>query len=295
MKRTILYAIAGALLLLALCLYGIAHWRMPKYSMPLHCVPQEDVADTPLSDGACDWAHAYNSHACAAASAAALRRISAALRDVTSTCVLRDTGGRGGNHMLCDAPPSATCCSWLSVGVAHDYTFDAQLHARHATCTGHLLDPSVSYAARLDERLFFYPIGLQTRLPHDSHWTLASLPALFRLFVRDRARLAVLKLDCEGCEYAVAEHVAAEHPRLFARVDQLAIEIHLARRWLRDERDAFHLGMLFEMLHREGLMLQHVAIDACGVIDEASGCAETPLPCAPRAMCHNYLFARASL
>jgi len=49
------------------------------------------------------------------------------------------------------------------------------------------------------------------------------------------------------------------------------------------------------MLHREGLILQHVVRDACGAADEASGCADTPLFCAPRAMCHNYLFARVPL
>lgn len=296
MKSTTISAFLGVLLLTAFCFYWIARQRMTPFQ-PLQCRPQENKLEEPLAAGSCDWALSYNSPACVAASAAALRRLGSEIHEVTATCVLRDTGKRGGNHMLCDVLPlpNDPCCSWLSVGVAHDYSFDQQLHDRYPTCTGHLLDPSVSYASRMDDRLFFYPIGLQTKLPHDNMWVLTSMPMLFQLFVGEHERLSILKIDCEGCEYAIAEHVAAEFPRLFARVDQLAIEVHLAKKWWRDEHDAFHLGMLLEMLHREGLILQHVERDACGEVDEMSGCADTPLFCAPKAMCHNYLFARAGL
>ena len=36
-------------------------------------------------------------------------------------------------------------------------------------------------------------------------------------------------MDCEGCEWAVVERLAADHPRLLARIDQIAIELHAYR------------------------------------------------------------------
>lgn len=267
----------------------------------------------------CDWSVDFLSEGCRAASADALRKLGDRTRSVIRpTCAVIEVGSGNGKHMLCDfvgkgvrhahankaLDDAPTCQTWLSFGIAGDYSFDTQLRARCPWCTGHLFDPSMTYPSRIQNGVFFYKLGLKSKdrdLPsRRTDWVLASLPTFFRVFVGDSrstgATLAVLKMDCEGCEYEVAKAVAEEEPRLFARVDQVTLEVHVSRTWMRDGEDMFHLGMLFHMMQREGLQLQHASLDACGAQDEAAGClpefVASGMTCVRHAMCHNYLFAR---
>lgn len=284
-------------------------------------------------DQSCDWPVDFLSEGCRAASADALRKLGDRTRSVIRpTCAVIEVGSGNGKHMLCDFVAGEvvgfvpTCQTWLSFGIAGDYSFDTQLRARCPWCTGHLFDPSMTYPSRIQNGVFFYKLGLSSknhdfpshkgqtgdagkdlgfamqfrrgdnqRLADRKDWVLASLPTFFRIFVGD-TRLAVLKMDCEGCEYEVAKAVAEEDPRLFARVDQVTLEVHVSRTWMRDVDDMFHLGMLFHMMQREGLQLQHASLDACGAQDEAAGClpefVASGMTCVRHAMCHNYLFAR---
>lgn len=263
----------------------------------------------------CDWSTDFLSDGCRAASADALRKLGDRTRSVIRpTCAVIEVGSGSGKHMMCDfvgkgvrharenkaLDAAPTCQTWLSFGIAGDYSFDTQLRAHCPWCTGHLFDPSMTYPSRIQNGVFFYKLGLSSKdhgLANHRNWVLASLPTFFRIFVGDAsAALAVLKMDCEGCEYEVAKAVAEEDPRLFARVDQVTLEVHVSRTWMRDVDDMFHLGMLFHMMQREGLQLQHASLDACGAKDEAAGClpefVASGMTCVRHAMCHNYLFAR---
>jgi hypothetical protein len=57
-------------------------------------------------------------------------------------------------------------------------------------------------------------------------------------------RIDLLKMDYEGCEYALAQDILLEDPDFLRTVDQLAIEIHVSRKWLKTEAHAHHLGIL---------------------------------------------------
>lgn len=277
------------------------------------------IEDAVFFDGeACDWSVDFSSDGCRDASAAAFREVNYRTRSVIRpTCSVMAVGSGSGKHMLCEFEgvgevgySAPVCQTWLSFGISDDHTFDTHLRALCPGCTGHLFDPSVVYPSRIQDGVYFYKLGLASRQPnvgrsssedgHKKDWVLASLPTFFRIFVGDvsskAAALAVLKLDCEGCEYAIANAVATEYPRLFAHVDQVTMEVHVSRKWMHDTDDMFRLGMLFHMMMREGLQLQHATTDACGAQDEAAGClpefVASGMTCVRHAMCHNYLFAR---
>jgi len=69
------------------------------------------------------------------------------------------------------------------------------------------------------------------------------------------ARLAALRLDCRGCELglgaAVEGHAAGG--AWLRRADQLAVRLHLGRRWARGRPQVLAWGRLAHLLRREGL------------------------------------------
>ena len=98
----------------------------------------------------------------------------------------------------------------------------------------------------------------------------------------------VLKMDCEGCEYALARDVLAEDPEFFTRVGQFVVEIHTDSRFLRDNNHALALGRLAVLLERAGLRLAGGHITGCAV---PSAPTETE-PCHPLLLEAGYLCGR---
>jgi FkbM family methyltransferase len=116
-------------------------------------------------------------------------------------------------------------CVIYSVGISNDARFDEA--ARALGCEQHLFDHTPQ-AARTGERigrsapgrLFFHKRGLAPR----SGVARVSLPDF--MAERRHTHVDVLKIDCEGCEWAVFAALAAEHSELLGRVGQLLIEVH---------------------------------------------------------------------
>ena len=106
-------------------------------------------------------------------------------------------------------------------------------------------------------------------------------------------------MDCEGCEYSLAKDVTLEDPLVFHKVGQLAIEIHVSKRWLNSTEHMYSFRKLLKLLEGAGLHLADADVAGCASYDEDAGCMdplkEISLPCGlPYGSCHNYLFSRPS-
>lgn len=194
-------------------------------------------------------------------------------------------------------------CVFYSFGISNDWSFDSEYTARYG-CDGVLLDPTVSHRALIAPHLIFLPLGATMLQAADvggagaedrsrvSQWILTSPPQLSEFLGQSHLTIGVLKMDCEGCEYAIARDVARYEPRFFSRVEQFAVEIHLNTQWLPTPQHVHNLGLLYHMLIREGFGLAEAEISWCAFADEKlpcpAGLVEVEYPCYHR--CHNLLF-----
>ncbi|KNC97099.1 uncharacterized protein SPPG_07493 [Spizellomyces punctatus DAOM BR117] len=259
------------------------------------------------------WAINDESAVCNAASQAAIRQLAvtvsklAAPAKIEHACEIKRFGSGWGEHQLCNKPPSAQSgCVFYSFGIDQDYSFDLHL-SKDWNCRGFMLDPTVAHPARIGNNLYFFSIGATLLQEKDlggagsamrgtaaNKWQITSLPELKRWL--GHKHINVLKMDCEGCEYALARDIAKQDPTFFHNVDQLAIEIHISKAWIKTDRHLHYLGLLYHMLKVAGLHLISSDITPCMAVDEAPGCpeflVEAGYPCGPKKMCHNYLFSR---
>ena len=184
---------------------------------------------------------------------------------------------------------------FYSYGISYDYSFDTAM-ADNWGCRGVALDPSVKYSSRLHPNVTFHNIAARTlNATEDAQWDLVTIVPGLKKFLR-HDRIDVLKMDCEGCEYALAQDILLEDPDFFQSVDQLAIEIHVSQKWLKTEVHAHHLGMLYALVKAAGLRLVETVFGGCHRDHEAPGChpalQEAGFPCDQGKMCNNLLFAR---
>ncbi|KAJ3038807.1 Methyltransferase-like protein 24 [Rhizophlyctis rosea] len=261
----------------------------------------------------CNWAVADRSKACRAASREALMQVKSDMEDLEKgtpkyeVCKFKQFGTGWGAHDLCDKqPPAHKSCIFYSFGIDNDYSFDTDMDEKW-NCTGILLDPTVNHKASPGPRLNFFKVGATLLNKEDlggagtthrgtvaDQWLTTSLPGLKRFLGHEHVN--VLKIDCEGCEYALARDVAREDPTFFSKVDQLAIEIHVSRNWIKTSEHVHYLGLLYHMLEVNGFRIMDSKIYPCNSYDEALGCPkefeEIGYVCGTGKMCHNYLFSR---
>ena len=107
-----------------------------------------------------------------------------------------------------------------------------------------------------------------------------------------------MKMDCEGCEYALPRDVLLEDPLFFHKVDQLSVEIHLtkSKMFMKDDEAFYYFGLLMQMLMDAGMEVQTIDVTSCHNRDEKLGCNERlkqiGYPCGKKNSCQNILFAR---
>jgi hypothetical protein len=198
------------------------------------------------------------------------------------TCDLTQYGTGWGRHALCGKVHD---CRFASYGISTDYSFDKDLADNG--CTGILLDPTVAYAREIYPGLVF----LQKGAPMLENVTFDTLSPDDVLLDWSNSSRFVLKMDCEGCEYKLAD-VAAD---FWFGVEQLAIEIHVGRLWMKDVNHLHQLEKLLRNMRRAGLELMDASIGGCAPADEGHGCLHqfsSSAICAPGKMCQNLLFAR---
>ena len=156
--------------------------------------------------------------------AAQLRRNGTILFSSTG-CKLQAVGSNWGRHYLCKYLPAQQPCYFISVGISRDYSFDRSLYNNFG-CHGLALDPTVNYMANLTDGVIFLKAGVNSP-KKDSNWVSYSVPSL-RRWLGNR-NLFALKMDCEGCEYSLADDIITEDIHFFRHVYQFNLEIHVPR------------------------------------------------------------------
>jgi len=215
----------------------------------------------------------------------------------TKSCPIKFYGTNNGAHELCalEIQPGQQC-RFLSFGISNDYTFDTALADQH-NCMGVGLDPTQNYLSKIHNRVWFMAVGANSLLDNPSNWILSSVPLITKMMGWDH--LDVLKMDCEGCEYALARDILNDDPDFLNRVDQVAFEFHVSQHWIRTEEAFLNLGKLLILLKEAELDLISVQLTTCSPSDEAPGCypklLELGYPCSFGRMCQNFLFAKKYL
>lgn len=205
--------------------------------------------------------------------------------NATPPCEARLYGDGSNGHALCPALVTREC-SYVSYGVHFDWSFDRDVTGL-LNCTGSALDPTVDHPVSPMPGVLFIKLGatMLTSTP----FPVKSIPWLIRWF--GHRRLFALKVDCEGCEYALAPAVDAEFPHMFTHIDQLNIELHVHSSFLSSAAELDNLDRLLTQLRAARLHLAHVDPTSCG---RGSDCApeleRLGFPCTMD--CASFLFAR---
>lgn len=211
---------------------------------------------------------------------------------VDAPCRAVSVGGGWGKHFVCERAYEEPC-AFYSFGIASDWSFDADL-ARRTGCQGFAFDPSVAHSTALAPNVTFMQVAARS-LEADAWTIVTTLPALRRWLRHDR--MAVLKMDCEGCEFGIAEDVENESPAFWSTVDQFAVEVHLPRFFMRTPRHMHNWALLLRQLRVAGLKLVHADITGCHPDHERSGClpelVDAGYPCKVGQMCQNFAFAKS--
>lgn len=226
----------------------------------------------------------------------AIRHMAEEMKVVEDTrkCRIMEYGKETGLQYLCDVAPSPSC-RFLSFGVGSEYSFDTNLSAT-ANCRGVGFDPFlINHNAKLSNDFWFVAMGANTLFPMSSqNYITASIPALLRWLNWDH--LDVLKLDCAGCEFALARDIMLDDPAFLEKVDQLSVRFHITKAYANTDDHLINMGKLFILLRGAGLQLIETNTHGCTHEKEFVGChaklAELGYQCASNQVCQNFLFAK---
>lgn len=172
-----------------------------------------------------------------------------------------------GGHMLCESALESAArppCTIFSYGINRDWTFDTAVQNRTG-CRVFGLDPTQNHRSLLGSGIWFlhwaHPVPEGLRSATTDGWVQVG-PALLAKSVAPGRQLAVLKIDCDGCEFATYNDTMAHDPHFFERVAQIEIEVHISRPVLQGRRELLackHTAMIEPELHTHHTMpmLEH--------------------------------------
>jgi len=227
--------------------------------------------------------------------AAITKLIPTILSGGTGNCKFKDYGGSWGAHSLCEVTPNANC-KFFSFGISTEYSFDKDL-SQSARCKGIGFDPTINHNSKLDNEVWFLAMGANSLDRTPDSWIMTSVPGAMKWL--KWPHLDVLKMDCEGCEYAIARDILEEDPDFFEKVDQAAYEFHVSKVWINTEQHIINMGKLFYLMDKAGFELITSVINPCSEKDETPGCMpkliELGYPCGMKKMCQNFLFAKTKI
>lgn len=179
-------------------------------------------------------------------------------------------------HALCGpAPPD---CTFFSFGINDDPSFDKKL-GEDWNCRGFAGDPTVPHPSKLHPRVTFHNIGASMISDNEERlinkggaedWWSTSMTKLRFFLGLDHVN--IIKMDCEGCEFALARDILREDPTFLYKVDQLSIETHVTKTWMKTKEDLYYFGLHFLLLEEAGFKLEWSDIFGCAKRHEDEGC-----------------------
>jgi len=215
-------------------------------------------------------------------------------------------------HSLCGPPPSPEeGCTFFSFGINDDPSFDKTL-GEEWNCRGFAGDPTVPHPSKLHPKVTFHNVGASMLVDNEERlinkggtedWWVTSMPKLRYWLGLDHVN--IIKLDCEGCEFAFARDILREDPSFLSHVDQLSIETHVSKSWMTTREHLYYFGLHFALLEEAGFVMEWSQVFGCSKRHEEPGCLEEmygfpcgykPWPGHPNVVlgrsCHDFLWKK---
>lgn len=194
------------------------------------------------------------------------------------TCVYDEKIGSTGHTLCGPAPPKP--CFFFSFGINDDPSWDIEV-ANEWGCSGFAGDPTVHHPSKIHPNVTFHNIGATVLQDNEerlinkggtSDWLMTSFPKL-RYFL-ELENIAILKIDCEGCEVAMARDILREDPSFLFHVDQISIETHVSKTWMTTREHVYYFGLMFVLLEEAGFKMEWSSIFGCSKRHEITGCMD---------------------
>jgi len=184
--------------------------------------------------------------------------------DLYDSC--KTVAGPYGDWPICkDWIPSP--CVVYDFGIANEWEFSDSMADQHG-CRVHSFDPSDGHVqqhwAHQHENVTFHFLGLsgESQISNGNSWTDSLhqygsvIGPLKRLDVikasLGHGAIDVLKIDCEGCEWAALAAVVEHAPEALACVRVLLLELHFAKRFQGSNNSLEQAGELYHHLRSTG-------------------------------------------
>lgn len=181
------------------------------------------------------------------------------------------------SHNLCGPKPEGEC-NFISFGINDNYSWDTEV-ANAWGCRGFAADPTVHHPSKLHPNVTFHNIGATVLQDNEERlinkgggekWWMTSVPKL-RYFL-NLEKIDILKMDCEGCEVAMARDILREDPEFLRKVDQISIETHVTKTWMTTREHVYYFGLMFPLLEEAGFKMEWSSIFGCSKRHEITGC-----------------------
>jgi hypothetical protein len=168
-------------------------------------------------------------------------------------------------------------CLVYTVGIGNDWRFEDRM-AQHG-CEVHSFDPTEHllqlHYAHAQSGVSFYPWGIHgargcRAVAENASLTPGTMLTLKQLMGRlghAHRKLHVLKIDCEGCEWEVFDHLRRLHPRILSRIKLLLLELHLGGRTFKMDTDgdvARAASLYFHVFEQHGFCVYFHRINPVG-------------------------------
>jgi len=215
-------------------------------------------------------------------------------------------------HALC-GPKPPDGCTFFSFGINDDPSFDVKL-AELWGCRGFAGDPTVPHPSKLHPLVTFHNVGASMLVANEERnvnkggsgeWWDTSMTSL-RYWLK-LEHVNIIKMDCEGCEFALARDILREDPTFLYNVDQISIETHVSKSWMTTREHFYYFALHFALLEEAGYKLEWSDLFGCSKRHEITGCFEElntyGFPCGYKAWpnhpnvvlgrsCHDFLWKR---